>query len=63
MFEILRGLIIGILCYYSINNEVYFFIILDQTPIPYNLPVLAKIPSSDACKAKGHSRWHHYCRR
>ena len=25
MFESLRGLIIGILCYYSINNEVYFF--------------------------------------
>ena len=63
MFEILRGLIIGILCYYSINNEVYFFIILDRTPIPQNQPVLAKIPSSDACKAKGHSRWHHYCRR
>ena len=47
MFESLRGHIIGILCYYSINNEVYF-IILDQT-LPFNLPVLAKIPRSDAC--------------
>ena len=28
-----------------------FFIILDQT-LPFNLPVLAKIPRSDACKAK-----------
>ena len=30
MFESLRGLIIGILCYYSINNEVYFFIIFNS---------------------------------
>ena len=62
IFESLRGLIIGILCYYCINNDVYFFIILDRT-VPFNLPVLAKIPSSDACKAKGHLRWHYYCRR
>ena len=52
MFEGLKGLIIGILCYYSINNEVYFFTILDRT-LPFNLPVLAKIPSSDACKEIG----------
>ena len=59
----LRGRIIGILQYHKFWSLLFYhFMFADQT-LPFNLPVLAKIPRSDALEAKGHSRWHYYCRR